>query len=109
MGRFAQSLDPLGESKRGVGFEAEGLGGGGKAHPDDLQGQMGVQWMGLRAGPAVEQVPDSQPEVLGDQKPQPGQGAGDLLSQQLSNHPLATQGGQANGAVAFTGVVSGDE
>jgi len=50
-----------------------------------LQGQAGFRPQCRLTGPTAEQIPGAQPEVFGNQQPQPDQISGHLIRQQLSH------------------------
>ena len=59
---------------------------GGFMH--QLQGQTRFDLFGGRLGPAAQQVPGSQAQVLGHQQPDADLIAGDFVGQQLTDLPL---------------------
>jgi len=59
---------------------------------DQLKGQVWSDVSGGLMGPGAYQVPGSQAQMFGHQEPQPDEGPGDLIGQELANVALATVG-----------------
>lgn len=55
---------------------------------NQLQGDAGFDLGGVFTSPSPQQVPGAQPQMFGDQKPDPDEVAQDFVTQQLSNRPF---------------------
>ncbi len=70
---------------------------------DQLECQARLGSIAGLAGPAAEQVPGTQTQVFGDQKPKPDQVAGDFVGQKLSYTTFQAGGITRFDAFAFLG------
>ena len=75
---------------------------------DELKRQAGLDPRGGAPGPAEQQIPGAQAEVLGDEQPQAQGGAADLIGQELSDAALEAAGVARLGAALRAGALGLD-